>query len=60
MVEEGQEIIESSKYSNPLGRGAGRASDGRIAGIACRGPCARTLPRFNFPSIRQKWWRKAT
>jgi hypothetical protein len=60
MVEEGQEIIESSKYNNALGRGAQRASDDRIAAIAYRGPRTRTFPRFDFPSIRQKWWRKTT
>jgi hypothetical protein len=60
MVEEGLEIIESSKYNNAPGPGADRASNGRIAGIASRGPRTRTFPRFDFHSIRQKWLRKTT
>jgi hypothetical protein len=61
MVGEGQEIIESSRYNNSaLGRGAERASDGRVAGIAYRGPRTPTFPGFKFPSIQQKWWWKIT
>jgi hypothetical protein len=60
MVKEGQEIIESSKYNNALGRGAERAYDGRIAGIAHRHPRTRTFLRFNFPALQQKWRRKTT
>jgi hypothetical protein len=58
MVEEAQEIIESSKYNNARGREAERASDDRIAGSHVVAFAHASFPRFNFPSLWQKWWRK--